>query len=424
VVREAESLRRHMRGEERLRGVRRLFSLLRQWLNRQRAYLSRFLGQKREDILLAEFEQTYKQNRNPYARLRDYIESASPRPEVMDHLPFYYKQLFSANPSLGSKSLANREREMALARSAVERMQEKIGGAILVLGEAFSGKTYFCESIAHHFFDKPIYRITPPAGGSTRVLDLTREFQQSLQAKGSLNQLVERAEAGSVFLLNDLELWWRRSQDGYQVLRRIHQLVDRYSTEYYFIMNCNTYAMQFLQRSSDIGSCFISTIQLSPFSADQLRDIVLTRHYSGGLEFELDDTPEKELKPSQLVHLFRRYRNISGGNVGVALHLWLSNIRTFRNEVISIQEPRDLSMAEIEKKDWLVLLSQFVLHKHLTLDQLKAIYRPLPQEKIESWLQDLLRAGLLIHFNKDILEINPYAYKEIIKQLKRRSLIT
>ncbi|MEL6192800.1 MAG: hypothetical protein AAFR66_12155, partial [Bacteroidota bacterium] len=76
-----------------------------------------------------------------------------------------------------------------------------------------------------------------------------------------------------------------------------------------------------------------------------------------------------------------------------------------------------------EEKEWLVVLSQFVLHKQLSFLQLTRIFPNEEKARVNLWVQDLIRANLLIRLNKITIGINPYLYPYIINSLKKAQLL-
>ena len=423
IVQHVEDLRRASRNRERIRGIKKYWLALTTWWEKRYEKVQSFLGQTREDILISEFEHAQKANQNTFSLIREFTEKVQPDPEVLAQLPFYYRQLFVGNQFTSSSLIDNRNREIALARDTARRMQQKVGGAMLVIGEAYSGMSYFCENIGTQLFDGPIYRILPPLHGSVRPVDFVRAFQRQIGQKGSVSQLIESTPFNSVFLLHDIELWWERTPQGYEIINQLVDIIQRYSFDYHFILNCNTHAFQLIKQVTDWESAFLNTIQLSPFSEEQIRKTILSRHYSGGLSLVYQDIPEKEINANEWETLFRKYKLISNGNIGVALRMWLRNIERVKNQILYIKDPEELQMPPIEEKEWLVVLSQFVLHKQLSFLQLTRIFPNEEKARVNLWVQDLIRANLLIRLNKITIGINPYLYPYIINSLKKAQLL-
>ncbi|MEL6674966.1 MAG: hypothetical protein AAFR61_22355 [Bacteroidota bacterium] len=423
LMEQADRLESNMRGVERLAGLRWLTDRVRTQARKTWTQANNLLGRTRSELVRSGFENSQKADLNLYARVYNFVYQVSPRQEVIRLLPFYYTQLFVGKQSVGLAGLTFRQTEIQQAEQGIDRMKSRVGGGLLVLGEAMSGKTVFSEYLANEHFSGKLYRIHPPTQGSSSAQVLKQAFEKAVQGRGTLDQLVDSVPPGSVFLINDLELWWKRREKGTEVIQRLNRLIAKYSQDYYFIVNANPFAYGLICELSDINQQFISTVQLGPLSAEELQETIMNRHYSGGLQLKWAGKNQDEISPARLGRLFRRYLLISRGNVGYALRLWLSNITAVNQQEIEIQEPQVLELPDFRRLDWLVMLAQFVLHKHLTLDQLRRVYIQEPAGSVQALLADLKKAGLIEEVNRQTYGINPYVYPYLVKRLRAYHLI-
>lgn len=406
-----------------LQGIRKIANSQVQRLEKLKEDARKIVGKTQEDILIAEFEQKNKQYENLYAMLRNFARETTPNEEVLENVPFYYRQLFTGKQLTNTTIIRNRERELKAAQEAMNYLKSGKGGAILVTGEPLSGKTIFCEKSANDFLEGRVFRINPPVGGTTKVADFIRIFREQTKTryKGTMMNTLPQ---GSVLIFNDLELWWERNPTtGTAVLHRIGRMIEKYSKEYFFILNCNIHSLNFFSRVTQLYDNLIATIHLSPFSFEKLRHTILARHYSGGLHFIYEEYPEDELPPNRSDKLFRRILDVSEGNIGMALQLWISSIKDIQGEKLVITEPTTLEMPDIKNTDKLLIISQFIFHKHLSLEKLYRIYPYGKRERLKDTVHGLHRSGIFLEIGKDIFGINPYAMPYVIKQLKTAKLI-
>ncbi|RMG70610.1 MAG: hypothetical protein D6722_08480, partial [Bacteroidetes bacterium] len=423
LVEQGEQLRRHIRGERRKQGIRRLGDDLRQRLQERVAQVASFWGRTREDMFRAGFEAAHLHERNPFARLQDFLDQVSPSKQVMTDLPFYYKQLFTGQQTVGRTLLPNREREWTRAEVAATRMHDRQGSGLLIVAEAMSGKTYFCEQVAENLFQGEVVRLEAPKGGARRSQDLTLAFQQALGQKGSLSQLIEGMEPGTVVFIDDLECWWERHAEGLAAMRRLFRTIQTYGNDYYFLVSCNRHAFRLLSQLFDIDAFFADTIHLSPFSPDNLRRALLTRHYSSGMSLTLNGIPEEDIRRREKLALFQKFHQRTRGNIGHALRLWLAQIQKVTEDTVHVAEPEYVEMPEIDRADWLIMLSQFVLHKRLYLDQIERIFAVETRSDLQERVHHLVRAGLLMEIMPQRYALNPYTYPHLIQQLQRCQII-
>ena len=423
LVEQGEQLRRHIRGERRRQGIRRLGEDLRQRLRDRLGQVATLWGRTREDMRRAGFEAAHLHERNPFARLQNFLDRVSPRPAVLEQLPFYYKQLFTGQQTVGRTLLPNREREWARAQKAAERMRDRQGAGLLVVAEAMSGKTYFCEQVAEHLFEGEVVHLDPPAQGVRRSQDLTLAFQQALGRKGSLTQLLGATPPGTVFFIDDLECWWERHADGLTTMQRLFRTIQTYGHDYYFLVSCNQHAFRLLSQLFEIDAFFADTIHLSPFGPDNLRRALLTRHYSSGLGLTLNGVPEADIRRREKLALFHKFHQRTQGNIGHALRLWLAQIEEVADETVHLREPAPVEMPEIDRADWLIMLAQFVLHKRLHLDQIDRIFAVETRADLQERVHHLARAGLLREVQPECYVLNPYTYPHVVRQLQRCQIL-
>ncbi|MEM6800315.1 MAG: ATP-binding protein [Bacteroidota bacterium] len=423
LVDHAAQFDREIKGEERLEGLVWLLNVINNWFKKQFNILKALWTSTQDELDLVERESSTLPKENIYARLRGFVETVSPIDELEKLLPYYYRQLFLGRPSVRRAYLPGREKEMEQAADAARRMKNKVGGAILVLGDALSGKTTLCEHTAEYLFSGKVYRVNPPLNGSIQLKDFTHAFRQSIQGTGKIEQLIESTIHGSVFIFNDLELWWERSPKGFTVLNKLSQLIDAYGDEYYFIVNANIHAYNLISRMSNLSERFISSIRLTPMSRDNIRKIVLSRHYSSSLTFTLKGQDESLISNRKLNRLFRRYTDISSGNVGYAFLMWLANIQDFKQKSLQISEPKYLDMPALHDPDWLLLLYQILIHHRVNKESLKRIFRLKQLVEIEEVLTRMLRAGLIREHQGNAYTLNPFVYPYLIRQLSENKMI-
>jgi len=413
----------HWRNENDPQGIRKIANSQVQRFEKIKEEGRKILGKTQEDILIAEFQQKHKQYENVYGSLRNFVHQVTPNEEIIENVPFYYRQLFTGKQLTNTTIIRNRERELKMMAEATEQLKKRSGGAILVTGEILSGKSLFCEKSAHDFFQGKVFRINPPIGGSTKVAEFIRLFREQTKTRYK-GTIMDTLPQGSVLIFNDLELWWERNLvNGTAVLNRIGRMIDKYGKDYFFILNCNIHTLNFLTRVPEWYEKLITTIHLSPFSFDKLRQTILARHYSGGLHFSYDNYSENELPQNRSDKLFRRILDISEGNIGMALQLWISNISDIQGEQLVLTEPITKKMPTLTDADKLLLISQFVFHKHISFAKLARIYPYGKTDRLKETILGLVRSGILQEVGKEVFVLNPYIIPYLLKQLRKAQLI-
>ena len=385
----------------------------------------RMLYSRSEWILLARKVTESEQKGRGSQKILDLVESVSPEGKVIERLPQYYKKLFSGRSSINDDFWISRKMDEDEFRTAVDRINSGYKGGIMVIGERNSGKSVFCRYTAEKIFRKEnIYHISPVYSGSVHVSDFLTELSKITGTKGSLPEIMEVQNPGSVFVIHDLELWWERSQNSRDVINLIINLIREYSTRYFFVVNMNPYAYDLINKMVNLQEVFMSVIYLKPFNSKDIREMIISRHRSSGLKFVMNKKDEDDLSEIHIASLFNKYFSFSEGNPGMVLKSWLSNIVSVSGNRIFIRNPRlpDTKVLTDIEDDWKVVLLQLILHKRLTYARLDNIFLQ-DEAKTRGIISALLRTGLVEERNEDVFVVNPFIEPHILKVFKREELL-
>jgi hypothetical protein len=386
---------------------------------------ARLLYSRSEGVLLARQLMENKTLRSPSENILDFVDEVSPKQNVMEKLPHYYKNLFSGRSSISEDFWVSREHEEAMFSKAVKRFQSGIRGGVMILGERNSGKTAFCRYAAkQHFPDGRIHHIFPLPAGSTAVEMFEDSIRKLTGLSGNLNEIFEALPYGTVVIIHDLELWWERSPDGYNVISKVIELINDFSDKCLFVVNMNSFAYKIINDLIKIEDSFISIISSMPFDSGEIKEMIIRRHHSSGINFNYHKKNDENISEFKLAGLFNKYFDSTKGNPGVALNRWLTNIQKISGEVIHIASPRIPKMEVLENldDDWQVILIQLIIHKRLSIEKLTKI---LDMEilEVEEMVTSLKRTGLIVEKSNLIYMINIYAEPYLVQIFKRRGLL-
>jgi len=342
--------------------------------------------------------------------------------EILEKLPFYYKQLFLQKQFYLQDFWVERKKETSEAIKFIKQKKSKSSGALMILGEQNSGKTFFAQYISKKLYtETEVFYITPPPSGSVNELVFKENIEKSIKINGSYNSIFQNLQKNSIIIIDDFEMWWENRPGGDKVIRIISKLIESYGEKCCFILTSNIYSFKIIDQNNEFGNHFSNIIELLPFKAKELKEIILRRHNSEKLKFILNGKPQEKFKKRSLNRLFKEYFKYSKGNVGVALQAWIANIIKLENESLIIKRPKlpDLSIIDKLNEDICNLLIQFILHRKFTIFELQRI---LPQsENITlSQINGLKTCGIIIENNEGIFEINPFIYPFIMEKLTKK----
>jgi len=353
------------------------------------------------------------------------VNSISPKPNVYAHIPYYYKKLFSGTSRVSSDFQVGMTNELAKASSAIQNYKAGYLGGLLILGERNSGKTTLSRMIASKYFKSDrIFKVQTPKMNSAQLNVFEDLLKKSTNIQGSIEDILHALPQHSTIIINDLELWWERSEKGFQVIDKIANLIRDHSNKILFIVNCNIHTFKLMNTISKLDGLFISTIECEPFDSESLKEIILLRHDSSGIKFKLGDKIDDELGEIKLAGLFDDYFNYSKGNVGVALNAWVANIIKVESNTVTIKQPviPDTAPLNYLDDDWLIYISQIMLHRRISFETLKRLMK-VSDERCKDVVKSLIRCGILLEKSPDIYGINFFLEPYLTKILKERMVI-
>ncbi|MBL4688305.1 MAG: ATP-binding protein [Nannocystaceae bacterium] len=363
------------------------------------------------------------------ARPADHVTAlargAQPKKGLLASLPFYYRQLFSGQSTISDTFWVGRAREIERARAAIRQHEQGGHGALFVVGETGSGKTSLCQIIVSKgLARRQVVRIVPPAGGTTDSSVLRRALEAELKERGDIDMLMRKLPDGAVFVFDDLELWWERSDGGDAIINTFIELVETYGGRHFFIANINIHAWRLIGKLTRLGDVALSVVDCDPLPAEALKSIISLRHGSTGLQFDLAGTREDDLAPWRQARLFTRYFDYSGGLVAVALRAWLSHIDKVDGNTLVMRWPKRPRVAAIDglRIEMALLLLQLVLHKQLTVQRLARVTGR-SADALEEDLGPLVRMGLVRRDSRDIVHVDRFAAHWVVERLRAQGLV-
>lgn len=405
----------------RLRKLKKTFSnkILNQFVN--------LLYRRSEGHLWARRIEQLKENSLVYPgeTVNEMLEMISPRKEVMQHLPFYYANLFSGSSSIGEDFWVGMEDEIEKGSRAIKRFIHGAAGTLIISGERSSGKSSLSKHLASLHFDKQnIFSIRAPRESIADKNLFRQTLLKNLNGNEDLEYSMEMLPPKTVIIINDLELWWERKPFGTQVVEEIINLLRRYGHKVLFIININMFALKVINQLSSLNTWALDIVICQAFDARKLRSLIMLRHQAGGMKFIINKRNENEMTGWDYARLFNRYFNLSFGNPGYALNLWLAGIQKISGNLLYINKPYDKSILipETIPQEELIIILQFILHRRFSVRSLSEILQN-DFETTERTIRILVQKGILIEKFPEVYSLNPALEIHLAKKLKSLELL-
>lgn len=275
----------------------------------------------------------------------------------------YYRRLFPGKMAYQA-SLWHQSEEQKIGQR-LATTDTKGPSLLCISGPRNSGKSWLSRHLADAHFNRfQIFQIFPDRENLT-----TDSWANSLKntftgiTPGALPVL----PANSVLIVNDLELFWERHQEGHKFISQILEWFQQQKNTSQVILNMNSYFRRFISKLVPLEDLLTASIEMKALSAENLASLILLRQKTCGLEIRLKHKPGEPMSALKQAHLFHRMFELSMGRPGVALQAWTMGLEyPLDNSVVlsKIALP-DFDVLYQLPVDWMILLTQFVLHKTL-----------------------------------------------------------
>ncbi len=359
------------------------------------------------------------------SQILDITEKVMPDKKIVAQIPVFYRTLFSSKSLINDDFWVSMDKEIAGIKNAWYRHRNGYGGAVLITGVHGSGKTALTRYCATHLSKKDrIFTLTAPVEGTVQNNEWLSVLQSATGIKGDSSEIFRNLPPDSMVIINDLELWWERSNKGYGVLKEIIELIHVFGRKTFFILNCNIYSYNLINKVLPLDENFISLIECHPFNAKRLQQLIQNRHKSSGLSFTYKNRTEEELSQIKTAALFNSFFTVSEGIPGVAMNAWLSNISMIEEQSIYIEKPEmpNFDILYHLNEDWLIIIALFILHKNMNAKKLARIM-DISDDEAEKKITNLFNAGILETRESDVFTTGRFIEPFLIKVCEEKGLI-
>jgi len=358
-------------------------------------------------------------------QILDVAEKEMPEQKVFSQIPVFYRTLFSSKSLINDDFWVPMEKETALMKSAIQRHKNGFGGAVLITGVHGSGKTSLTRYSAAHFFKKErVFTINAPVGGSVNPADWLTQLRLVAGDDDDSYEIFRNMPHESAVIINDLELWWERTNEGYVVLKEIIDLIRVFGRKIFFIINCNSHSFNQINKGFPIEDNFLSVIECNPFDAKKLQQLIQRRHKTSGLNYNYRNIAEESVSQISTASLFNDYFSYSRGIPGVAMNTWIGNITKIDKQDIFIKKPElpNIDVLNNINPDWLIVVALFIQHKHMSAHKLAKVLG-ISKDEAENIVYNLTNARILELRKNDVYMLGRYLEPFLVKICQEKGII-
>ena len=228
----------------------------------------------------------------------------------------------------------------------------------------------------------------------------------------------------SAVIINDLELWWERTNDGYAVLKEIIDLIRVFGRKIFYYINCNSHSFNQINSVFPIEDNFLSVIECNPFDAKRLQKLIQRRHKTSGLIYNYRNISEESVSQIKTASLFNDYFSYSHGIPGVAMNTWIGNITKIDKQVIFIKKPElpNIEVLNNINPDWLIVIALFIQHKNMSADKLAKVLG-ISKDEAENIIYNLSNARILELRENNIHTLGRYLEPFLVKICQEKGII-
>lgn len=420
----AKQLNGIIRQEKRRRGISKYAEKVKHFPKKVYHKADNLLVKGKDMVLQSSFQQRFRELENPHAKWRNFMTTVSISKENRAEIPFYYQQLFMGKHKAPAMPLRDRYAELERFSKAYEYFEQGTSGAVLLTGEYYSGTSFLIENIINtHNFPQVLRLPAPKFLYSDTSKTVEHSFRTATGSVESWEDYMKKLKRGTLIVIEDLELWWYRTEKGTEQIEYVCELIRNYGQKFLFVLSCNTEFFKLIRKISSIESCLQDTIAIQPLRIEQMKDAILERHRASGITLVWKGVEEKELSPKMTNEILRKITGITQGNVGFAFYLWLSSIEKMEDGKIILNDFISKQLPEVDKPEWATMLYQFVLHKQVRKRNLFAVYKDTDRAEVEACLESLLRTGIVVMTDSRVFQINPFAMMYVLKYLRTKNFI-
>lgn len=395
--------------------LNRFISSTRREIKKKLSQTLSFVDRQRDEFLLTEFKMKHRGNVNLGSIVSGFVEKVKMPKSIREQVPFFYKKLFLGDHA-SPLNIEHRETEIDQVKKAIELLNRKSGGAILVLGEQLSGKKYFSDYVSSRMLKRAVITINPSIENLMTKSSFERTVNDVFGNELGLKENL-KISSGKTLVFNNIEKWGT----DISLIVYIKELIEKYGKKHHFILNCSTVFYTYIKNVCCLDEVVISTILLLPARKDGFVETLKLKHQAGGIKFIVNNKRETDFTERQLNYFYQKYHTLYKGNIGRAFLAWINTIQQVDGNEMIMKEPKQVFFPDIANPDWIVMLKLFTLNREISKKQLEEIFGG--NFNYTSLLNQMKRIRLIEEPKNGVFELSEETIYPVKQYLKDKKVI-
>ncbi len=360
--------------------------------------------------------------------------------EKLHKLPFVYRRLFLNEPLEDAAFYHPRKEEKNILLKAYQKWADGSFMATLIYGEKGSGISTFVYMFFEEMLEhKPQMHQLLLTKHIITEKDLFAGLGQSLRGE-AFSTIVEfeayvHDNSPFVMFVDKLHMMFMRQPGGFQLMKRLFEIISSTSRQVFWICSCGLYAAEFLDKSIGLFGYFPQLISMKSLEKEKVRNIIMIRHNASGYRLHFlssaadhvlrgfSKKTEKEQQEVLKEKFFEQINRLARSNISFALQLWLHSTNKIEDNVVYLDslDALDLSFVHNLPEEVIFALHALVLHEVLDQMQLAQIMH-ISTRQAYMMLMRLKDRGIVVQHN-GMFSIHSLLYRESLSLLQDKNLI-
>lgn len=363
------------------------------------------------------FNSKYEQNIlfSKKNEVEDAIQTINYRMFKVDNA--HYDTLFLNKNFIGDLFLLPRQEQETMLVRSINQWKNGFNKAVLLTGDALSGKTTFVEYISEKYFGKNRIQLKPDTtitfGG--RKFTTTKNLQDALQniKKGFSDTKV-------LITLEDLELWRSTDQSVLHNVRSLLSFIATESNNAFILVTASKQMQEHLNKRVRFTETFSAVIDLNKASFDEIYKAIILRH---GASHKLLVSETKEtLSTKQIEQNVLKLSRKLDYNIGEVLQAWTYGTTAIEDNQV-VYNDKDVCLVDFFNTEEHIILKYLFIYKKINEIELKNFVCSTYEDGYKSSLKRLINIKILMRDAKGLLTLNPVVIMDIKQILIYRGTI-